>query len=88
MKKGPVSIGATLPVNPSYDLRGSQGSDSDAQSVFDGISTNQVNALWESSDTFRWQGSSEYQGNVSHARRRSASRAVLRSGSGLVRYHC
>lgn len=90
VSKGPVSIGADLPVNPAYDLRGSHAGDEKAPSYFDGLGANQVNALWESSDTFRWQGSSEYQGNVGHGLwelRQSRPSPGVKIGWSL-QYHC
>ncbi len=63
----PVNVSATIDVHPTYKLVGGQGPDKQGPDSFDSFAYNQVNAAWEGSDTFRWQGSTHFQGNVGHA---------------------
>jgi hypothetical protein len=63
----PVTIEGSVDVHPTYTLTGSQGPDKQAPDGWDRYAYNQVNAIWEGSDTFRWQGSTHFQGNVGHA---------------------
>jgi hypothetical protein len=63
----PVTIEGSVDVHPTYTLTGSQGPDKQAPEGWDSYAYNQVNAIWEGSDTFRWQGSTHFQGNVGHA---------------------
>lgn len=63
----PVDISATINVHPTYKLTGGQGPDKQGPDSFEPIAYNQVNAAWEGSSTFRWQGSTHFQGNVGHA---------------------
>lgn len=63
---GPVTINGSVDVHPQDTFSGGQGPDQDASSAFKGHERNQVNAMWEGSDTFRWQGSTHFEGNVGH----------------------
>ena len=63
---GPVTINGSVDVHPQDTFSGGQGPDKDASDVFKGHELNQVNAMWEGSDTFRWQGSTHFEGNVGH----------------------
>jgi hypothetical protein len=63
----PVTIEGSVDVYPTYTFTGSQGPDKDAPGSWDTWKRNQVNSLWEGSSTFRWQGSTHFQGNVGHA---------------------
>lgn len=63
----PVTIEGSVDVHPTYTITGSQGPDKQAPDGWDGYAYNQVNAIWEGSHTWRWQGSTQFQGNVGHA---------------------
>lgn len=63
----PVTIEGSLDVHPQNTFTGAQGPDQDAPSAFDHYLQNQVNTLWEGSHTFRWQGSTHFEGNIGHA---------------------
>lgn len=63
----PVTISGSLDVNATYTLTGGQGPDKQGPDRFDPYVHNQVNAAWEGSSTFIWQGSTHFQGNVGHA---------------------
>lgn len=63
----PVTISATLNVNPVYKLFGGQGPDEQGPDEFDAYVDNQVNAGWRGASLFKFQGSTDYQGNVGHA---------------------
>jgi hypothetical protein len=63
----PVTIEGSVDVHPTYTLTGSQGPDKQGLDTWDSYVHNQVNAIWEGSSTFRWQGSTHFQGNVGHA---------------------
>lgn len=61
----PVTISGSLSVHPQDLLTGGQGSD--RSKSFGDYSFNQVNGIWQGGSTFRFQGSTNYQGNVAHA---------------------
>ena len=63
----PVTIEGSVDVHPTYTFTGSQGHDKDSHPNWASFRHNQVNAIWEGSSTFRWQGSTHFQGNVGHA---------------------
>ncbi len=87
---GPVTINGSVDIHPQDTLTGGQGPDQDASSVFRGHEFNQVNAIWEGSDTFRWQGSTHFEGNVGHAlwEYRQTSRAPSFYIEPSVRWFC
>jgi len=62
----PVTISGTLSVHPQSQLTGSLGLDRDTSVEMQGLADNTVNAAWEGPDTFKWQGSTHFQGNVGH----------------------
>jgi hypothetical protein len=64
---GPVTVSGSVDVYPTYTTTGGQGPDKDAPDSWKSTVHNQVNAIWEGSSTFRWQGSTHFQGNVGHA---------------------
>ena len=57
-----VTISGTLSVHPQDLLTGGQGSD--RTKSFGDYSFNQVNGVWQGGSTFRFQGSTNFQGNV------------------------
>jgi hypothetical protein len=63
---GPVTINGSVSVHPQDSFTGGQGPDKDTAGKFDPYVDNQVNGLWEGSSTFRWQGSTHFEGNVAH----------------------
>ena len=63
----PVTVEGSVDVHPTYTFTGSQGPDKDAPAGWAPFEHNQVNAIWEGSSTFRWQGSTHFEGNVGHA---------------------
>ena len=63
----PVTIEGNVDVHPTYTITGAQGPDKQAPDSWESYVHNQVNAIWEGSDTFIWQGSTHFQGNVGHA---------------------
>jgi hypothetical protein len=87
---GPVTINGSVDVHPQDTFSGGQGPDKDASDVFDGHELNQVNAMWEGSDTFRWQGSTHFEGNVGHGlwEYRQTSRAPGFYIEPSVRWFC
>ncbi len=58
----PVTISGTLSVHPQDLLTGGQGTD--RSKSFGDYSFNQVNGIWQGGSTFRFQGSTNFQGNV------------------------
>jgi hypothetical protein len=86
----PVTINGSVNVHDQDEFTGSQGPDKASPDVFDPYVRNQVNALWEGSDTFVWQGSTHFEGNVGHAlweyRQSSRSPSFLIDPS--LEYHC
>jgi hypothetical protein len=87
---GPVTINGSVDVHPQDTFTGGQGPDKDASDIFDGHELNQVNAMWEGSDTFRWQGSTHFEGNVGHGlwEYRQSSRAPTFYIEPSVRWFC
>lgn len=89
--RGPVSIGASIPIGDNGKLTGSQGPDKDNPKRLDPFVTNQVNGLWEGGlGVILNAGSSGFQGNISHAlwelpQRSRTPRFDVEAG---LRYHC
>jgi hypothetical protein len=85
-----VTINGTVNVHDQDEFTGAQGPDKASPDAFDPYVRNQVNALWEGSDTFVWQGSTHFEGNVGHGlweyRQSSRNPAFLIDPS--LEYHC
>ena len=64
----PVSISATVNINPVAKITGSTGPDGGIPDDFERDWPNQVNGIWDyGSALTRLQGATGYEGNVSHA---------------------
>jgi hypothetical protein len=85
----PVTVEGSVDVHPQNTFTGAQGPDQDAPEDFSDYLQNQVNTLWEGSHTFRWQGSTHFEGNVGHALwelRQRAPTPSIRVGENLRKF--
>jgi hypothetical protein len=86
----PVSIGGTVNVNSKDGFRGAVGPDGKAPEDFERFKFNEVNSIFETGSTWRWQGSTNFDGNVGHAlwELPQSARNPRTDVATNVRWHC
>jgi hypothetical protein len=86
----PVSIGATVNVNSKDGFKGAVGPDGQAPEDFEQFKFNEVNSIFETGTTWRWQGSTSFDGNVGHAlwELPQSARNPRTDVATNVRWHC
>jgi hypothetical protein len=86
----PVSIGGTVNVSSKDGFKGALGPDGQAPAEFERFKFNQVNSTFETGTTWRWQGSTSFDGNVGHAlwELPQSARNPRTDVATNVRWHC
>lgn len=86
----PVSVEGTVSVNSKDRFTGTQGPDRAAPAEYERFKFNQVNSIFETGTTWRWQGSTGFDGNVGHAlwELPQSARNPRTDVATNVRWHC